>query len=259
MALAAVPFAAGLVLFLAYNRAQTGDAFLQPFQKYSSTDAPSIPRTAAEWSGRAGSHLVERLWDLNLWLPMSVLFLSLALGIRATRADPRVRVCILSVAALVAAFFFYWGPGLVQYGPRYLYEAVGILLVVSAALIASFGRAGAILALGCLILNGTHFVQASRSFSEEIRGKRDYLLAVREKGLSNAIVFLGSGSGNAPVLDLPRNGIDFDGPVLFVRDLGARNRQLIRHYPERKAYYYEYDPRREKGRVVPYEEARLDR
>lgn len=252
LALAAAPFALCLGLFLAYNKAQTGAYLLQPFQKYASWDAPSLPKSPQEWKIRFTSHVLERLWQLNLWMPLSVGFLLVALFLHDLRRDLKIGLQTISFLALFVAFFFYWGDGIIQYGPRYMYEAFGILALVSAVVVAGFGGSGVLCILGILIVSLSTLWHASALFEQEIRGKRDLYLCVQEAQLENAIVFLGTGSGSAPVWDCTRNGLDFNGSVLYVRDFGPRNSLLMRSLPDRKPYLYEFDQRKRKGQVIPY-------
>ena len=259
VALAAVPFAACFAVFLLYNHAQTGGLFVQPFEKYAPWDVPSLPHDRHEWVGRLLSHVVYRLWDLARWLPLSSLFLGLFLFGRGRNQDGRKGVLLACVAGLFAAYFFYWGDGIVQYGPRYLYEALGAVVLISAAVIAGYGRGAPLLVVAVIGMNLGLLVQAGRSTSQEIAEKREVFERVEELGLSDALVFLGSGSGAAPAWDLARNGLEFDAPVLYVRDLGPRNRALLRARPGRKPYYYEYDPVRRAGRVIPFEPMLIER
>lgn len=252
LSISALPFLVFLGIFFEYNRIQTGNPLLQPFEMYASWDVPKAPKDRAEWASRFSTHVLDRTWELNRWLALSPLFLALGLAIRATRKDPRVRVLALSFASLFAAFFFYWGEGGFQYGPRYLYEALGGLAVITGAVIASFGRRGALMLASILILGTTVFLRSVEEVSEQITSKKDIYRCAEERKLSNSIVFVRSNSGPAPAWDLPRNGIDFNPPVLFVRDLGPENRLLLQEYPGRDAYYYEYDGAARKGRLTPY-------
>jgi 4-amino-4-deoxy-L-arabinose transferase-like glycosyltransferase len=90
LSVAALPFLACLALFFEYNRIQTGNPFLQPFEMYASWDVPGLPKDRAEWSARVESHVFVRTWDLNRWQPLCVLFLIVACAMRATRKDPKI-------------------------------------------------------------------------------------------------------------------------------------------------------------------------
>lgn len=257
--LAAAPFAVCLGLFLEYNRIQTGNPFLQPFEMYASWDVPTLPKDRADWMGRVDTHVLTRTWDLNRWLAFSPVFLALACVLKPLRKDPRVLVFVLSFLTLSGAFFFYWGEGGFQYGPRYLFEALGGLTVVTALGIAHFGSKGALMLASILLLNGATFVKETDVAAEQVEAKKDVDYRALEIGRSNLIVFVRTNSGPAPVWDLPRNGIDFNTPILYVRDLGPENRLLLEEHPDRKAYYYEYDSELGRGRMTPYTPERSTR
>ena len=206
---------------------------------------------------RVESHGARRVSALCQWLPLSPLFLAAALFARRSRTDARIQAILLGFASLLGAYFFYWGTGIVQYGPRYLYEAAGFVAILMAVLIRPLGRRGWVVATGLVVANVTGLAIASNQVSREIREKQDVFLRAEDLGLSDAVVFVGTRSGPAPARDCIRNGIDFDGPVLFVRDLGRRNRLLLEAFPGRKAYYYSFDPVRARGRIVPYDPARI--
>ena len=56
-----------------------------------------------------------------------------------------------------------------------------------------------------------------------------------------------------PPGDLTRNGTRFDGPVLYVQDLGPANARLLRAYPGRASFLYEFDERTRRGALLPFE------
>jgi hypothetical protein len=161
-------------------------------------------------------------------------------------------VLVLSFASLFAAYFFYWGEGGFQYGPRYLYESLGGLALITGAVTAAFGPRGALLSLSVLMISLATFARATEEVAEQVTSKKDVYLRAKERKLSNSIVFVRTNSGPASAWDIPRNGIDFRPPVLFVRDLGPENRLLLQEYPGRDAYYYEYDSAQGRGRLTPY-------
>ena len=54
-----------------------------------------------------------------------------------------------------------------------------------------------------------------------------------------------------PREDLTRNGIRFDAPVLYVLDRGERNGELMRAFPGRRPYVYDYDGGTGRGSLGP--------
>jgi Dolichyl-phosphate-mannose-protein mannosyltransferase len=64
---------------------------------------------------------------------------------------------------------------------------------------------------------------------------------IEQKRLQNAAVFIRSIREEFAPWDLTRNTSGFWGTVLYVHDLGELNPLLIRQYPGRKFFHYEYD------------------
>jgi hypothetical protein len=241
-----------LAVYLLYSYLQTSNLLLSPFDKYDPTDSLSFPATFANFSRRFSHHILGRLYDLALWMPLAPLFLALYLTYRDTRSQHHGILLALLPIALLLAHFFHPGTGGNQYGPRYLYEASFGLFIVSACVICRFKRAGAFMLAGALMMNVSMFLSAARFHSEQIHERMKVYDLVQEKGIENAIVFLRTGSGTMPIGDLTRNGIHFDAPVLYVRDRGPENDDLMRRFAGRRAYIYEYDKDKRSGRICPY-------
>lgn len=251
LALAALPAAALVGLVLAYNSAQTGDPFLNPFEKYARWDAPALPASIGAWISRTQTHIFGRAEELFVFAPLSPLLVALALVRRETRRDRTVLVMTASAAALFASFFFYWGIGGFRYGPRYLFEALGAVTIVSGAALAGLGRAGKVVVALVVVCNVAVLTREWTRVASQIDRKRDVFVQAENMGLRDAIVFARTGYGQWPVQDVPRNGIDFDAPVLFVRDRGDHNGSLLALFPERRAYVYEFA--KGQGSIVPYD------
>jgi len=61
-----------------------------------------------------------------------------------------------------------------------------------------------------------------------------------------------------PEEDLTRNGTRFDGPVLYVIDRGMHNPELLKQFPGRRPYVFEYDHRRRTGTITTWVPRRLE-
>ena len=60
---------------------------------------------------------------------------------------------------------------------------------------------------------------------------------VKRLGIKNPVIFVRTGSGTAPPVDLTVNGTSFDAPVPYVLDRGpAENGDLVRTFGERQFY-----------------------
>jgi hypothetical protein len=58
------------------------------------------------------------------------------------------------------------------------------------------------------------------------------LKAVKRAGIGNAVVFVRSYYGSV----LPANSPTFEGDIIYVRDLGVKNRPMMDYYPDRRYY-----------------------
>lgn len=251
-----LPLAAGAAFLMYYDYSLTGDPFLQPFLKYDPWDHPKLPLTEKEIRWNVEHNFVRRLLELMVAVPLSLLFVFLYYRRPETRNDVRGSLLVAAASSTFAAYFFYAFPGFNLYGPRYLYEIMGGLVIISAMVMAGYGRMGALLLALVLVFNGGQFIQATRIHSGFIRARCLIYDEVRRAGIRDAIVFVRMPSGSMMPGDLTRNGIHFDGPVLYVRDRGAKNPELLQKYPGRKAYTWEYDPQSLTGSLIPWTPSR---
>jgi hypothetical protein len=227
--------------FLGYNLAMTGDPFLQPFLLYDPKDKPQLFMGAAAFGRAVSLNLVGRLVEMNQWLPLSTFFIVLYLVRPALRGDRLCNLGLWAMAALFAAYFFYDCDGGNRYGPRYMFEISGFLLIVAAKVVEGYPKVGPLFLAVLLSLNVFVLGHGAHHYSKDIQERRKPFELAKEMKLDKAVVFLSTGSGTMTRADLARNGITFDGPVLFVHDLGQKNRRLLERYPGRRAYYFRYD------------------
>ena len=151
-----------------------------------------------------------------------------------------------------AFYFFYFFQDLCL-GPRFFYITLPFLLVLSARailfLIERLSRRaskssviGMLLVLFCcsLIFAGSfRFPHLYHYYSDSFWDvDNDIMKAVKKQELSNVLVFQRSyeKSGNDLGQGLQHNTPDLNGPVIFARDLGERNAELMRFFPDRKYY-----------------------
>jgi len=244
----------GLIPFFVYNRALTGNALLQPFQVYDPKDSVSILLSFHDAGWRFKTLALSRLILLARWFPQAPMLLLLAWTSRVFTEDRRFRWLVLGWIALLAAYMMYPNDGGFQYGPRYLYEGFPLLLVVSSAALLRIGRGGPLVLALLIAFNVATFSRRIRPYSDEIEAGRNLYVQAAAPEFRNSIVFLNQVSPTMDADDCTRNGTHFDGPVLFVHDLGTRNAELLRRYPERKAFVYVFDAKSGSGRIVPYGE-----
>jgi hypothetical protein len=247
----------GVLLYLHYNAAITGDALL-PVTVWAD------PR---EGIGFIGDHTLARglrftalhLRDLALWASPAVLgLIGPALWIAARRRDVRSLVAGAVFVLVVVGHVFYRVFGGNQYGPRFYLEAYPFAVLAVAGI--AFGReAGApprawrrLFAAGLafgLVALPLHVVREGRVVEE----RTDVFRLVEREQLRQAIVLLASGTGvlrPMPIPDLTRNDVDLENDVLYAQDLGPQPAQgLAAAFPDRRLYRYTRAPGEVEGRL----------
>jgi hypothetical protein len=68
---------------------------------------------------------------------------------------------------------------------------------------------------------------------------------VQYEHIENAVIFIRAVGGGYLPWNLTRNRPDFQGTVLYVHDLGTLNHLLMRQYPGRTFFLYDYDETKE--------------
>ena len=237
------------VLYFAYNGLQTGNPWLAPFSAYDRSDAPSFTLDRIPW--RVRNLVLGRVYDLTLWLALTPIFAAMLLSMSPAKRGRHAGYLAAMAIAMIAAHFLYRHRGGNQYGPRYVFEASSCLLLAGGALIATYGRSGLFMLAGALVLNISTFRTAAAFHDEQIRERMEVYDLVAERRITNAVVFLETGSGTMPPGDLTRNGTTFDGPVLYVKDRAALNPEVLERYPGRAAFVYRYDSKTGEGRLEP--------
>jgi hypothetical protein len=243
-----------LLLSCLYNRAMTGGWLLQPFVVYDPKDTLGFDHLPAGVGERLRRNVSGRLMLLTTWMPLGTLLF--AVNLVARRAAPlrgKEALLIALPGALLLAFFPYWGDGWFQYGPRYLYEALFALLVLAALGLQRLQRWAGVALIVALGLSVRKTVQAHAFYGRQVHERLTLQRLVTEAQLTNAVVFLATGAGSMAPGDLVRNQPPFDGPVVFVREWGPHDLDLLRRYPGRKAYVFRYDLQRRAGTLSPLE------
>jgi hypothetical protein len=261
------PVLLGLAAFGLYNYLTTGDPLLPGYKVF-----PMLEYGHARWGlgfgtlGYAGKpphtplrgliQTGDNLNTLNLSLfegPFPGLLLILLLFLTFTR-KPADWLLLASFVALPVAYFFYWFQEFAL-GPRLLYEGMAPLLLLSARGLTEFpefiGRVagadaetrtrnlvaiGATISLAVTALFGLPKLATQYGFRYLGVDNRVHA-RVTEKGISNAVVFLGPPRTFYFGAGLLNNALDAAGPVVYARDRGVENYVLMRQFPGR-AYYY---------------------
>jgi hypothetical protein len=261
------PVLLGLGAFGLYNYLTTGDPLLPGYKVF-----PMLDYGHARWGlgfgalGYAGKpphtplrgliQTGDNLNALNLSLfegPFPGLLLVLLLFLTFTR-KPADWLLLASFVALPVAYFFYWFQEFAL-GPRLLYEGMAPLLLLSARGLTEFpgfiGRVagadaetrtrnliaiGATISLAVTALFGLPKLATQYGFRYLGVDNRVHA-RVTERGISNAVVFIGPPRTFYFGAGLLNNALDSAGPVVYARDRGVENYVLMRQFPGR-AYYY---------------------
>jgi hypothetical protein len=252
----ATPLILGL---LAFQQATTGSPFVSPQSLWWSFDTIGFgPGVGADgWHDPAmGLHDTwDRLTELQRHLFGWPFYLTLAPAMipfiygRANRAD----YWLLSViASLVLAYVLYWNRGM-AYGPRYYYESLGALCLLSARgfQVLATAAAGAVRRPGAFYSGAVGLALIAFNLSmylpQQIGEFRGYLgvdgrraTLVRDAGIGHSLVFVrddprGNWQAYASLFWL--NSPRLDGPIVFARDRGPdENARLRATFPDRAAY-----------------------
>nr|BAL52597.1 hypothetical conserved protein [uncultured prokaryote] len=282
----------GSIGLLAYNRLTTGNPFLfgyelwWPFDKvgFGPGISPDGRHTLAEGilNTRSNIQLLEEVlygWpgDLDL-LPalLGIVLAAIRLALHPLRQVADSRAVPLDVAfdlalaaqatTLIAVHVAYWTPGQ-MYGPRYYFEALGAIALLSARGLLSIA-AGVrwlwrlvtlrhdvpepLVASGALLLATLAgwglFVTAVpwwRSYSGwyDIHAEPARTVAAQAPPHSLVLLPVSYWTEYAPFF--VRNSPLLDSPVLYAHDLGSRNIQLAAAFPDRHIYRFR------DGQLVP--------
>lgn len=241
---------------LGFNDLTNGDPFLFGFQVlYGNEVMPGFGHAA--WGGphsllRGIHQTLVNLVGLNKylfeWPVPSLFFVFLFCGFFAMgRWD---YLLLTSAFCLTGAYLFYWFQDWC-FGPRFLYEAAAPLILLSARGIDAVPRliqrrfagersvrtytagtgfiVGAMILVGGIVYLPPHFEVYGNGYWGVTRRA---LSAVERAGISHAVVFTQSYYGSVFLANDPWLRND----VIFVRDLGGRNKIMADLYPDRKYY-----------------------
>ena len=155
---------------------------------------------------------------------------------------------------LIIGYYFYYHIGGNQYGPRFWFEGTPFLtlFVVKKIFDTKARWAWALFAAGLVygIVKMPYIVDREHRVIEE---RLDIYTKVRESNISNAVVLVTSHTGIIrPMgqLDLTRNGMDYNSSVIYAHDLGERNQELMKFYPDRTFFRYVRDPEIVEGKLI---------
>ncbi len=260
-------FFAGLAVFnlfqLWFQYQVTGDPFLTPIQYYREHERLGFSHDFTPWQGL--SQTVFRAFFYAQWVvPGFWVFVVLAFLLPGKSDWDKL---LLSAGLLCgAAYTLYFSFGGNGYGPRYFFESIGAFGIVGAKAFftlwdkakgtwAAHALAGFLL-LG-FALNIWNVGRDMRRVHVMTAERQGLYATVEKQALSNSVVFIRDWVGKSLPLeptDLTRNAPDRNDTVLYVRDLGERNAELMQAMPGRRFYLATYDKPSATPHLTPLEQ-----
>ncbi len=217
-------------------------------------------------------------WPLTSFIPILFFFI----GAKITRWD---LIFFSSFITLCIVYIFYWYHDLC-FGPRFLYEALPFLIIISArgissvpemvkkmirservltnrirnavyAIVIPFIAYNIFITIPGLIHGQTEYFWEDRRYANSYWGVDVYLKQlVKMKKIRNAIVFVNFDYPQIPFDTLLwfgsgflNNSPDLKDQIIFARHLGAKDTMLMNYYPER--LFYLYRGKLKSGRLIP--------
>jgi len=259
----AIPFS----LLLLYNYFLTGNPLLFPFHIAGPEQKIGFGYSGHTFlKGWKNTLSMLRMLNLNLlgW-PFSLIFcvLFILLG-KKNRWDIFV---IASFSALIIGYFFYFWIDF-SFGPRFYFSATPFLLALSARGVYSFPEIlrrfkretimsfiSAVIILSFLFSFVIYIPGLTKEYHDHYNGLVNTKISdvAREKGIDNAVIFAKPVPSYMDFAYFLANSIDFNGSVIYARDLGKeKNQELINAYPDRKYFQFEFDAKKRKGFLTPY-------
>ena len=201
-------------------------------------------------------HFIRRVFLFLYWSSPALLLLYFIFLIKKMRskAERFLHPEDYYLLMLIVGYYFYYHIGGNQYGPRFWFEGTPFLtLFVVKKLFDSrvqWGWALFAAGLAYCVVKMPYIVEREHRIVEE---RVDLTEAVSAAGVDNAVVFVATHTGilrPMGALDLTRNDLDYNGSVLYVRDIPERNSELMEFYPDRTFYRYVRDPENPKGKLI---------
>lgn len=254
---------------LVYDKALMGRFFTLPYQALPSYHAIGFSQTyGGATYGMPGHSPVKAL--INLGYTLFALSLQLlgwplaSLGLFVASfflAKERFhRLLLLLIAALVLGNFFYWNHGVTPYGPIYLSEGLPAFLILSSRGLIGInsltlqpvtpetaqalkGITPKLLLFLTMFSLFVYIPFQFRYFQSGQWGETTKLMdLVNRSGIKKAIVFITGRPGHE--MFLYTSGFIHNDPllqadVLYAYDLGGRDHELKRYYPDREFYHYD--------------------
>jgi hypothetical protein len=262
----ALPLAVWAAFFLVYNHAATGNALTTGYQAIRGEGQVELgfgtviegfdPHTPLRGLYNVVVHAMRlHLWAFGWPLLAGVAAAGWWAGRRA-RPDRDTAVALrwawVAFGVGLPAYLLYWSIGVNDTGPVKLFELMLPVTVLTTAALRSAVRRGrygpAAWAAGSVVVGLAAFWPGRLMHLDRTAGQvLEPYRAVARAVTPPAVVFTENVQPRAArswVYGRPNPAPDLEDPVLFVRDLGPRNLELIRIHPGRTPYRLRYQGER---------------
>lgn len=247
----ALPF---LIFLFWYNYKITGDGFL----------AVTIWTDVREGLGfgirgytpaEGIQHFIRRMLMFFYWSSPALLILYFVFVYKKIRSAQRfLHPEDYFVLMMIVGYYFYYHIGGNQYGPRFWLDGFPfmVLFVVKRVLDSPARWPLAMLAAGLIygIVKMPYIIDREHKIVTE---RYDLYARVEESNINNAVILVTTHTGiirPMGILDLTRNGINWDGDIIYALDKGDKNEKLFEFYPARSFYKYVRDPETVQGKLI---------
>lgn len=254
-------------LHFAYNYYQTGSFWLLPLVYYNPFNKPGFGFRSPDVSIKpfyfgplsALENLVVDLINLN-WVALPLLFLFFLSALIGPRKKWDWLLGTTAISIIVFHFFYYHkGLGKFQFPAlfaMFLLSARGVVKLEQFLKdhfhVPSCGSFKVLFVLFPLLVNIILLITPGYIGTVKTQATfPDPFLQVRRKNITNSIIFLKTVPEHWDNSELYiQNSPDFDDSVLFAKDLGPKNILLMRYYPNRTYYLYEFDRKGKHGTLT---------
>lgn len=201
-------------------------------------------------------HLIRRVMLFLYWCSPALLlfyFVFLYHKIRSS-SDRFLHPEDYFVLMMILGYFFYYHIGGNQYGPRFWFEGLPFLILFVVKKVFEFRSrlSLALFAAGIIycVIKLPYIIDRE---DQVVAERTDLYRLTGQEQIRNAVVLISSHTGiirPMGILDLPRNGIDYNSGVIYAIDRPGENHKLMEYYPDRSFYQYVRDPDIVKGKLV---------
>lgn len=242
---------AGMIPFLIYNHAVTGNALVTPYQLHGS---PLFSTSLADFIGHSWPKTVSHLSGWGQWfIPWWIVVLCALVLVLRSRLLAGDRVALAVILSIVAAYAPY-GAMFDIAGPRYHFLVLFPVLLILARTITMQGWRLAVAGIALVYLSFLWiYYDEGRKMHWAVDEKRSLEVATEAANLERAIVLVPDGwHFRMHARSMLKNEPDFSG-IIYALDIPETNPQLLAHFEGVPAYRWSYSPGEPPGLLVPYE------